>query len=316
MAKKILFLVALMLALACMMVSCGNGGSPLHTHSYGEWSVRTNSTCEAEGVEFRTCACGSEETRAIPINKGHTDLESQIRNSSCENEYSELYSIYQNAMSHKADCNCNLAIDELLENMLFGEWKNTNGDYITYTYAYEDYYNEAGQTWYGTNLTTSKLSGNTYYYYTKTAGNKLVIGYKDKLTEDRTDNFFISFHENSISVENKNNGITYTLTLNANYDKVQKGNAKTAYVYIAKHIFDYKVPSSVKVTQCYVDYDEKIVYATIQASNSFGGTISEKYKLYMIGNSYYIDEYSHSYSTNIDLTELNQKLQNYVSSGG
>ena len=88
-----------------------------------------------------------------------------------------------------------------------------------------------------------------------------------------------------------------------------------AYVYIAKHIFDYKVPNSVKVTQCYVDYDEKTVYATIQASNSFGGTVSQEYKLYMLGNSYYMDEYSHNYSTNIDLDELNQKLQNYVSNG-
>ena len=103
--------------------------------------------------------------------------------------------------------------------------------------------------------------------------------------------------------------------MNTTYEKAQKGNAKTAYVYIAKQIFDYKVPDSVKVTQCYVDYDEKIVYATIQASNSFGGTVSKEYKLYMIGNYYYMDEYSHNYSTNIDLDELNQKLQNYVSNG-
>ncbi len=28
-----------------------------------------------------------------------------------------------------------------------------------------------------------------------------------------------------------------------------------------------------------------------------------------------MDEYSHNYSTNIDLDELNQKLQSYVSTG-
>ena len=40
------------------------------------------------------------------------------------------------------------------------------------------------------------------------------------------------------------------------------------------------------------------------------------YKLYEINGSYYITEYSHNYSTNVDLSELNQKLQAYVSTGG
>ena len=43
---------------------------------------------------------------------------------------------------------------------------------------------------------------------------------------------------------------------------------------------------------------------------------TEDYKLYEIAGSYFISEYSHNYSTNINLEELNQKLQAYVSTGG
>ena len=128
--------------------------------------------------------------------------------------------------------------------------------------------------------------------------------------------FVISFNSNSLSVYNKNNGSTYQLTLDTSYDKVQKGNAKLAYIYIAKKIFSFKYPASVKVTVCHVDYETKTVYATIQATNGFGGTNNTDYKLYEVNGKYYITEYSHNYSTNIDLTELNQKLQAYVSSGG
>ena len=71
-----------------------------------------------------------------------------------------------------------------------------------------------------------------------------------------------------------------------------------------------------KVTSCYVDYETKEVFATIQATNGFGGMTTEDYKLYEIAGSYFISEYSHNYSTNINLEELNQKLQAYVSTGG
>ena len=200
--------------------------------------------------------------------------------------------------------------------MLYGEWEDAEGNYITYTFIYEDYYNTDGSTWYGTNLPNSKKTGNTYYYYIETKNNALVIGYQDKITEDKTDNFVISFEENGISVQNKIDGKTYALSLNANYDKVQKGNAKLAYVCIAKQVFNFKNPSSVKITQCYVNYSSKIVYATIQATNSYGGTVTEQYALYESDGQYNIVKYSNSYSSNIDLKELNNKLQQYVATGG
>ena len=72
-----------------------------------------------------------------------------------------------------------------------------------------------------------------------------------------------------------------------------------------------------KVTLCYFDCEEKVAYVTIQATNGFGGTNNTDYKLYEIGGRYYIDEYSHSYNwSNVDLDELNEKLQAFVASGG
>ena len=324
MAKKLLCVIVLVLALTCALASCG------HKHNWSEWETITEATCKAEGTKERYCLeCDEKIVETIPTNKKiHQDFADRMTDASHESSYNELYTLYQEVLNHQKENSCdikNVYFEseipywekyKLMNAMLYGEWKNANGDYINYTYIYNNYDNTYGSTWYGTNLPTSKISGNTYYYYTEVKDNKLVIGYQDKITEDKTDNFVISFNTKSITVESKIENKTYTLELNENYNKTQKGNAKTAYVYIAKHIFDYKVPSSVKVTQCYVDYDEKIVYATIQASNSFGGTVTNEYKLYMIGNNYYMDEYSHNYSTNIDLDELNQKLQSYVSTGG
>ncbi len=39
--------------------------APVHVHAWGEWTVTTPATCQAEGVETRTCVCGETETRAI-----------------------------------------------------------------------------------------------------------------------------------------------------------------------------------------------------------------------------------------------------------
>lgn len=40
-------------------------------HTYGDWTVRTPAGCETDGLEFRACVCGKEETRTI-LATGHT----------------------------------------------------------------------------------------------------------------------------------------------------------------------------------------------------------------------------------------------------
>ena len=315
--RSILLGFAALLVCALVFTSCDDEGStPFHTHTYGEWTVAENATCTKEGREERVCACGEKEVRTLSKRSDHSNLQAQIYSASYELSYSELYSVYTCALRHQAEYNCTLDLTGLLEDMLYGEWKDTDGNYITFTYIYNDYNNTTGSTWYGTNLPTSKISGNTYYYYTKVENENLIIGYQDRLTEDKTDNFVISFKESGISVLNKINNTTYELPYTASYSKVQKGNAKLAYIYIAKQILDFKYPSSVQVTACYVDYDTKEVYATIQATNGFGGTNNRDYLLYESNGRYYMTEYSHDYSTNVDLAELNQKLQAYVSTGG
>lgn len=97
--------------------------------------------------------------------------------------------------------------------------------------------------------------------------------------------------------------------------KVEKGNAKLAYICIAKKIYNFKNPESVKVIQCYVEHKTKTVYATILASNGFGGTIKTKYILWKndATDSYYIGENQHSYNdSNIDLDELNKRLKIFI----
>lgn len=54
-----------------------------HVHSYGEWQVRTPATCTEKGEEYRTCACGEEETREItPLGHSFTRYTSD-NNATC-----------------------------------------------------------------------------------------------------------------------------------------------------------------------------------------------------------------------------------------
>jgi len=48
--------------------SGNNNGNATHTHDWGDWVVTTPATCDADGVETRTCKLDAshKETRAIP----------------------------------------------------------------------------------------------------------------------------------------------------------------------------------------------------------------------------------------------------------
>lgn len=89
--KKMICILALLLALVCVFVACdentetpntggnnenieqndGNTGNDpseqSHTHSYGEWKVTIVATCGAKGEEKRSCACGETETRELAM---------------------------------------------------------------------------------------------------------------------------------------------------------------------------------------------------------------------------------------------------------
>ena len=190
MAKKLLCVIVLMLALVCVLASCG------HEHNWSEWETTTEATCTAEGTKERYCLeCDEKNVETIPTNKKiHKDFADRMADASHESSYNELDTLYQEVLNHQKENSCDIFETgisywekyKLMEAMLYGEWKNANGDYINYTYVYDNYDNTSGSTWYGTNLPTSKISGNTYYYYAEVKDNKLVIGYQDKITEDKS----------------------------------------------------------------------------------------------------------------------------------
>ncbi len=66
MARKILFVIALLLTFVCLLASCGT-----HTHEYGEWQTIDEATCTEDGTRERYCSCG--EKQITPLSKmGHS----------------------------------------------------------------------------------------------------------------------------------------------------------------------------------------------------------------------------------------------------
>lgn len=315
--KKLITLI--LSALISLLIFCSCTSAENHTHSFGDWSITKEATCTEGGEQTRSCSCGKTETKTIP-STNHNGLTAGNLSLNKESPYSELYAQYTKACEHQATYKCNLFQSDkfhtLLENMLCGKWVDDAGNYISYTYNYKDFDDKYGGYMFGNNLKTSKVSGNSYYYYINYEDKNVIIGYKDQITSEEKDNFIVGFNESNITVENKNDKKTYEFTLDENTPKVKKGNAKTAYYCIAKKIFDFRYPASVKVTQCYVE-DDGYVYATIQAMNGYGATNNRKYRLYSIGDYYSISEYPHLYDgSNIYLDELNEKLAALVKSKG
>lgn len=77
MAKKILFIFALMLLLVCALTSCG------HKHNYTEVKVTTPATCATYGVETHTCECGKSITVEISPLTEHNYVESVEKEPTC-----------------------------------------------------------------------------------------------------------------------------------------------------------------------------------------------------------------------------------------
>ena len=69
MAKKLLCVIVLMLALVCTFASCSGDKdeTPSHTHNFGEWEITKSATCTAEGSKERYCSCGEKQSASISI---------------------------------------------------------------------------------------------------------------------------------------------------------------------------------------------------------------------------------------------------------
>ena len=75
MAKKLLCVVVLMLALVCAFAACANDDGGNHTHAYGEWEIIQDPTCYYEGLEMRYCSCGESESNTLPTTDEHYFLD-------------------------------------------------------------------------------------------------------------------------------------------------------------------------------------------------------------------------------------------------
>lgn len=74
MTKKVLLVIALMLALTFVLAACGDGdkNGAEHTHSFGEWKVTKEATATETGTETRSCSCGKTQTQDIPKKQQET----------------------------------------------------------------------------------------------------------------------------------------------------------------------------------------------------------------------------------------------------
>jgi hypothetical protein len=53
-------------------IACdGSNDNTAHTHSFGNWTTKTEATCTMAKVERKTCSCGEEETRTVVSSLGH-----------------------------------------------------------------------------------------------------------------------------------------------------------------------------------------------------------------------------------------------------
>jgi uncharacterized protein (TIGR02145 family) len=68
--KKLYWMFVLSATVAMWLMGCDGGDNgdttPSHTHTWGEWTVRYPATCDAPGVEIRTCI-ESDTTERRPI---------------------------------------------------------------------------------------------------------------------------------------------------------------------------------------------------------------------------------------------------------
>lgn len=62
--------VSVVAAIAIVVGGLGKNNEEVHIHSYGEWSVVKEATCETNGIKERFCNCGEKQTDTV-YSQGH-----------------------------------------------------------------------------------------------------------------------------------------------------------------------------------------------------------------------------------------------------
>lgn len=297
---KIAVFICILVAL-CSVVFCACGSG-----DQGGFSPNTNT---GSNVSTNT---SNQNTTETPLQKEHKEIGTRLENINYDDTYSELYSVFSDAIAHRKECGCEPIFKTLFNYMLLGEWKDESGAYIKFTYVFTDYNDKNGTPWYSTNLQTSKEADKNYYYYFDYKNDNLIIGYTDVASGEKTENFVLTFNENAISLESKIENKTYTLLGNFEYEKVVKGKAKLAYEHIIGVISTFEAPEKIVITNCYVHYPNNHVLVTIEYENSSGTKVSEQYELTVSNGQYQKNVFPYLASSNVDIDELNQLIKDFL----
>ena len=251
-----------------------------------------------------------DEVNDCPKSSEHKAFYNMINNLSIETSYKQLYSIYLSALAHANSCGCEFNFLPLHKKMINGLWTNEDGVVFRVIEAYTDYNNTVTDQSLRMNLVSSASKGGDYLYSFTSKSEKLVVNMIDNITDDVIENYIISFHEDSILLENLIENKTYILTLDDSVGRVFKSLAKHAYVCIARNL---SIITDADITVCYVDYDTFDVYVTTTAFYSGGFGVTKYYRLYEVDGYYFCEPVKHDYEeSNIDLLELNNKLYEYM----
>ena len=224
-----------------------------------------------------------------------------------------FYSAVKNVDDKYVKWNFDDMYPQIFEVMFFGEWISDNYS-VGRQRVYSNYANTETSDWFSNNLPNSKIYGTAYYYYNNYDNHKMIVGYQDRVTNEKTDNYEITFFANSILVYSLIESKTYTLSRNLTYPRVVRDSAKMAYEYIARIVQNFKDPQTLVIRQCHVYSDEGYVVFESSAANSVGGIVIKTYKVTKVGNYYSATEISSNTNSNIDVDELNEKIQAYIDS--
>jgi hypothetical protein len=251
-----------------------------------------------------------------PILKEHDELYDFLKYQRNSPSYSLLFAKHDQLIKHVSNHDdCSFYLQDYYLLLLLGTWKDDNGKYIRLYRNYTDYDNTQFQVHFNTNLSTSNTSGNQYFFYFDATHNqKMIIGYQNKKTEQKIENFRVSFYSDHILlysfIENK----TYTLIKDTNDTGMEKGNSKRAYNWISSFVTHISSTDAnlltFKVEWCYVT--DISIYCSLSWEDGNGTLVQKKYRFYAEGETLMYETTSYSYDSNINVRELNDMLQYYI----
>lgn len=65
--KKILTVLLICVLCCSLLAFTACGDKDKHTHSYGNWEITVQATCEESGERQKTCSCGDVVKETIPV---------------------------------------------------------------------------------------------------------------------------------------------------------------------------------------------------------------------------------------------------------